>query len=66
MQLITRVEFVLLLVVVVAEEEGVRVHFGCELVAPVLVEELVEGLDVKAVHLDAFVDRPDGGVVEGH
>lgn len=66
MQLISRVEFILLLVVVVLEEVGIRMRLGGELVAPVLFEEEVEEVDVPAVHLDAFVDWPDGGVVEGH
>lgn len=66
MQLVTYVELVLLLVIVVAEEVGIRVDFGLELVAPVLAQELVEQLRVEAVHLDALVDRPDGCIVEGY
>lgn len=66
MQLVAGVELVLLRVVVVAEEVGIRVDFGLELVAPVLVQELVEQLGVIPVHLDALVDRTDGCVCEGY
>lgn len=41
-------------------------RLGLELVVSVLFEEDVEEVDVPTIHLDAFVDWTDGGVVEGY
>lgn len=66
MQLVIRVKLMLLLAIVVTEEIGVRVDLGLELIVSVLTKEHVEGLNVKAVHFDAFVDWSNGGVREGN